>query len=74
VVGHEAFKEAGIDLKDLNTLPKTLSQIKNGGYAVDEKSYQEFLKKYSSQTINTENPDEIAAELKEAVLWYLKRD
>ncbi|MBU0532284.1 hypothetical protein KKB44_02200 [Candidatus Micrarchaeota archaeon] len=71
VTGHEVYKEVGLDVKDLNELPKILSQIHSGDYQIDEDSYAQFLKKYSGHVITSENPDEIAEEIKEAILWFM---
>jgi hypothetical protein len=72
VTGHEVYREVGIDIKDLNEMPATLSMIKNGEYKTDTESYHEFLKKYSSHAITSEDPDVISKEISEAAFWCLK--
>ncbi len=71
VLGHEIYRKAGIDVKDMNSLPQVLGKVKNN-YVVDKKAYEKFLKQYTSQVITTENLEEIAAELKKAIEWRMK--
>ncbi len=72
VLGHEAYKEAAIDMKDLAELPKTLARIKSGEYKVDATHYENFLKKYAGNITSTNDPEKFTHELKNVILWVLQ--
>jgi len=73
VLGHEAYREVGIDVKDMNMLPRVLMSVKNGEYRVDTQNYHRFLRKYTSNIFSTDDPKKIASELKEVITWMLSR-
>jgi hypothetical protein len=73
VWGHEIYRKVGIDIKDINNLPRALSALKNGTYKVNAESYEQFLKEYSSQVINVEDTEEFAKEIKNVMLWSLTK-
>jgi len=49
VIGHEYYKEIGIDIKDMNELPEVLIKIKSGEYKVNENENIEFLGDYTNR-------------------------
>lgn len=72
VIGHEIYRTVGIDIKDMNELPRALMSVKSGEYKVDSKKYEQFLKKYTGHFILTDEPAKIAEELAEAARWLCR--
>lgn len=72
VLGHEAYKEAAIDIKDMAELPTTLARIKSGDYKVDAARYENFLKKYAGNITSTNDLEKFTHELKNVILWVLQ--
>ncbi len=73
VLGHEAYREVGIEIKDINELARAIMSVYTGKYHVDSKKYEEFLKKFTAHVITTENPEEVADELRSAISWIVSK-
>jgi capsule polysaccharide modification protein KpsS len=72
VIGHEAYKEIGINIKDMNELPLALMGIKNKTHKINKKTYAEFLMKYMNHVIDSSDPNVIAHEIKQLISWLSK--
>ncbi|MEM4331717.1 MAG: hypothetical protein QW500_00360 [Candidatus Micrarchaeia archaeon] len=73
VLGHEAYRDVGIDIKDFNKLPKLLMRISGGEYRVNEDEYERFLKNYTSNifALSIEDSWTLAKELKKVINYLI---
>jgi hypothetical protein len=66
VLGHEWFKEAGVDIKDLNELPKALMAVAAGEY--DVKHNDLFLRRYAANLTMTGDIEKFTKDFKSAIM------
>lgn len=64
VLGHEIYRKAGFEVRDLNELPYLLAKIRNKEAKIDQKEVEEFLKKYTSHVIYKEGKEQFISEFK----------
>lgn len=71
VLGHEAYRKVGIDIKDINRLPRALMDIETGKYRADQQAYDRFLRDYARNIIPLDDEKRLAEEIKAVIGWSM---
>ncbi len=67
VVGHEIYRNAGIEVRDLNKMPEVLVKVKSGELKRNEQEIEEFLKIYTSHVIFREGNEQFTEEFRNVI-------